>query len=419
MCANRFIVCTTRFGIHTEQTMQKTVTIKLDTGTLQLDVEPGHIPLKRLLGFAARVSSKRKFLLVSKVLGKHYPVTPKTMSWSYRALARAVIKNGVGECSLWIGMAETATGLGYGVFEAACHAGVQKALFIQTTRYHLAGIDRLEFEEAHSHATDFFLYYPVRPDYRKQFLNAETLVLIDDEISTGKTFLRLIKAYQSVNPTLRKVFIVSLVNFAHPDDRAALESQAGVAVEWVCFRQGLLLFEDSQNAAIDNITVNVSGNGACKQHLLAWPGRLGMGAPINLESDVVEQLCRSGFNRESNDLRPILVLGTGECNAPAYLLGRELECKGFKVKVQSTTRSPIHQGNDIALVCQFEDNYEDGIPNFIYNLNPDDYREIILCHETPLCKPLMDRLHAWQAISARFELEEQNSHHAKLHFFRP
>ncbi|MDD1625346.1 MAG: phosphoribosyltransferase family protein [Methylococcaceae bacterium] len=399
--------------------MHKTVTIKLDTGTLQLDVEPGHIPLKRLLGFAARVSSKRKFLLVSKVLGKHYPVSPKTMSWSYRALARAVIKNGAGECSLWLGMAETATGLGYGVFEAASHAGVQNALFIQTTRYHLDSIERLEFEEAHSHATDFFLYYPDHPDYRKQFLNANTLVLIDDEISTGKTFLRLIKAYQAVNPKLRKVIIVSLVNFAHPDDLAALESQAGVAVEWICFRQGLLRFEDGQNATIDKITVNVSGNGDCKKHLLGWPGRLGMDAPVSLEKDVVEQLCRNGFSHESNDLRPILVLGSGECNAPAYLLGRELECKGFKVKVQSTTRSPIHQGNDIALVCQFEDNYEDGIPNFIYNLNPDDYREIILCHETPLGKPLTDRLHAWRAISARFELQPQNSNHAKLHFFRP
>ena len=234
-----------------------------------------------------------------------------------------------------------------------------------------------------------------------------------------KHFYVLLKPIKAVNPTLRKVVIVSLVNFAHPGDRAALESQAGVAVEWVCFRQGLLRFEDSQNAAIDNITVNVSGNGECKKHLLAWPGRLGMDAPISLEADVVEQLCGSGFSRDSIDHRPILVLGTGECNAPAYLLGRALECNGFKVKVQSTTRSPIHQGNDIALVCQFEDNYEDGIPNFIYNLNPGDYREIILCHETPLCKPLMDRLHAWQAISARFELQPQNSNHAKLHFFRP
>ena len=410
--------------------MQKTVKIQLDTGILQLDLDPGHIPLKRLLGFAARVSSKRKFLLVSKVLGKHYPVSPKIMSWSYRALARAVLKKGAGDGSLWIGMAETATGLGYGVFEAACHEGIENALFIQTTRYHLDGIKRLEFEEAHSHATDFFLYYPECSDFRKQFLNAETLVLIDDEISTGKTFLRLIKAYQAVNPKLRKVFIVSLVNFAHPDDRAALESQSEVAVEWVCFRQGLLRFEDSQNTAIDSITVNVSGNGACKKYLLAWPGRLGMDAPVSLEMDVVEQLMGFFSNVETqniaslrtnneNDIRPILVLGTGECNAPAYLLGRELERNGFKVIVQSTTRSPIHQGNDISLVCQFEDNYEDGIPNFIYNLNPDDYRGIILCHETPLVKPLMDRLHAWQAISARFELQSQNSNHAKLHFFRP
>jgi hypothetical protein len=260
------------------------------------------------------------------------------------------------------------------------------------------------------------LYYPEQAEHREQFLTAETLVLIDDEISTGKTFLRLIKAYQQVNPGLRKVFIASLVNFAHPDDRAALEDQAGVAVEWVCFRQGLLRFEDRQNAAIDSITVNVSGNGGCKKALLAWPGRLGLDAPISLEKDVVGQLCRSGLSR---DQRTILVLGTGECNAPAYLLGRELESQGFKVKVQSTTRSPIHQGNDIALVCRFEDNYDDAIPNFIYNLNPDDYGDIILCHETPLCDALQNRLHAWQAISARFELQPDDTNHAKLHFFRP
>lgn len=396
--------------------MSKTLTIELDTGTLHLDLKPGHIPLSRLLGFAARVSSKRKFLLVSKVLGKHYPVSPKLMSWSYRALARMVLKRGVGAGSLWIGMAETATGLGYGVFETAYHEGAEQALFIQTTRYHLAGIERLEFEEAHSHATDFFLYYPKQQEYRERFLTAQTLVLIDDEISTGKTFLRLINVYKQVNPGLRKVFIVSLVNFAHPDDRSALEDQAGVAVEWVCFRQGHLRFEDSRNTAIDSITVNVSGNGACKKALLAWPGRLGLDAPISLGSDVVEQLSRCDLGR---DKRPILVLGTGECNAPAYLLGRELEGQGFNVKVQSTTRSPIHQGNDIGRVCRFEDNYDDGIPNFIYNLNPDDYRNIILCHETPLCASLNDRLHAWQAISARFELQPDKPNHAKLHFFRP
>ena len=401
----------------------QTVNIELDTGTLRLEIEPGHIPVKRLLGFAARVSSKRKFLLVSKVLGKHYPVTPKMMSWSYRGLARLVLKSGIGTSSLWLGMAETATGLGYGVFEAACHEGLKNALFIQTTRYHLDHIERLEFEEAHSHATDFFLYYPVDTRLRQQFLNATELVLIDDEISTGKTILRLIKAYQQVNPNLSKVFIVSLVNFAHPDDRQTLEVESGVEVEWVCFRQGVLHFEDSQNVAIDSITVNVSGNGECKKHLLAWPGRLGMIAPVCLDDDnVLEQLkvfITPGNANSAPFLKPILVLGTGECNAPAYLLGRLLERNGFNVKVQSTTRSPIHKGNDIALVCQFEDNYEDGIANFIYNLEPDDYQDIIVCHETPLNISLTERLYTWHAISARIEFKSTDSNHAKLHFFRP
>ncbi|MGZ8162292.1 MAG: phosphoribosyltransferase domain-containing protein, partial [Methylobacter sp.] len=70
--------------------MQKIFSVKLDTGTLHLEIEPGRIPLNRLLGFAARVSSKRKFLLISKLLGKHYPVSPQRMSWSYQALAKRI-----------------------------------------------------------------------------------------------------------------------------------------------------------------------------------------------------------------------------------------------------------------------------------------------------------------------------------------
>jgi hypothetical protein len=70
------------------------------------------------------------------------------------------------------------------------------------------------------------------------------------------------------------------------------------------------------------------------------------------------------------------------------------------------------------LICQFEDNYEDGISNFLYNMNPADYREIIVCHETPLNPPLLDLLHNWNAISARFELT-QDDPYATLHFFRP
>jgi hypothetical protein len=110
------------------------------------------------------------------------------------------------------------------------------------------------------------------------------------------------------------------------------------------------------------------------------------------------------------------VLGSGECNAPAYLLGCELERRGVRVKVQSTTRSPIHLGNAIQAVCEFTDNYEDGIANFLYNLNCSDYRQIILCHETPLNAPLRQRCADWQAISARFEMSGVSTTCAILQF---
>jgi hypothetical protein len=395
--------------------MIKTFSIPLDTGVLHLVVEPGRVPIRRLLGFASRIGSKRKFLLVSKVLGKHYPVSPLLMSWTYRALARAILNSGAGQGSLWIGMAETATGLGYGVFEAAAREGAENALFMQTTRYHLEGLPRLEFDEAHSHATDFFLYYPAETQAQSLFNRAETLVLIDDEISTGRTFLRLIQAYQVVNPGLRKVFIVSLVNFAKPEDRAKLEAQAGVPVAWVALREGSMRFEEGNEAALPPAAVNVIGNGRCKKHLLAWPGRLGIEAPVGLiEADIRELLALL----PTAGSRPLLVLGSGECNAPAYLLGRELERRGYRVKVQSTTRSPIHTGNDIASVCRFKDNYDDGIDNFIYNVNPDAYQAIILCHETPLSEPLQERLDAWRAIGARIAIDSSTGY-AKLYFSRP
>jgi len=247
------------------------------------------------------------------------------------------------------------------------------------------------------------------------FSNAETLVLIDDEISTGRTFLRLIQSYQAVNPGLRKVFIVSLVNFARQEDRAKLEAQAGVPVDWVALREGSLRFEDAGDETLSPVVVNAIGNGSCKRHLLAWPGRSGIKAPVTL-ADADIQTLQELLNRAGS--RSLLVLGTGECNAPAYLLGRELERRGYRVKVQSTTRSPIHPGNDIASVCRFEDNYEDGIDNFIYNLNPDAYQTIILCHETPLSEPLQERLDAWRAISAGIAIDPSTGH-AKLHFFRP
>ena len=68
-------------------------------------------------------------------------------------------------------------------------------------------------------------------------------------------------------------------------------------------------FEDSGNVSLDAITVNVSSNADCKKHLLAWPGRLGMVAPMALQAEVLEDLKPFMSGNESDDSRPILVLG--------------------------------------------------------------------------------------------------------------
>ena len=31
----------------------------------------------------------------------------------------------------------------------------------------------------------------------------------------------------------------------------------------------------------------------------------------------------------------------------------------------------------------FQDNYEDGIPNFLYNVSPGQYQQVLIAHETP------------------------------------
>ncbi|MBM9968470.1 phosphoribosyltransferase domain-containing protein, partial [Pseudomonas aeruginosa] len=50
------------------------------------------------------------------------------------------------------------------------------------------------FEEEHSHASAHLIHMPVDPKIREAMLQARSLVLVDDEASTGKTFVNLHRA---------------------------------------------------------------------------------------------------------------------------------------------------------------------------------------------------------------------------------
>lgn len=365
-------------GLHCVEkasTQQRTIT--LSTGELELRFRENRFPLDDLIGFAARDNPKRGFLFVSRVLGKHIPSRPSQMRRVHYDLAQQ-LRSLVSASTLMIGMAETATGLGQGIYETFLELGNERdALYSHTTRYFLSGMPRLHFEESHSHAVEQYLYVPDEPQKRDLFLNARTLVLIDDEITTGNTFRALIEAYRAVNPGLDKVVIVSLLNFLPASRREAFADSVGLAVDMIAALHGEASFSMNPQFRHRNCA-NAAGNGLCKREVLGLDsGRLGVIGSLALDCATLDPIARAWSPNER-----VLVLGTGEFMHLPYRIGHYLEQAGWSVAVQSTTRSPILIGNAIESALNFRDNYHEGIANYLYNVNPAHYDRILLCHET-------------------------------------
>lgn len=351
--------------------------VRLDTGTLRVRVHDSTFELDELCGFAARHNRKRGFLFLSKVLGKHWPVTPTRMREIHTHLA-SQLNLGIGPC-LFVAMAETATGLGQGVFESVLEQRPEtEALFIHSTRYRVDGHRALEFQEAHCHAPDQLLYPPIQPERRRRFESARELVLIDDEISTGNTLCNLVESYRRLNPDIERVHFVAITQFGGADSAARFSARLGRPVECVAALHGEFAFEPSESWSTDEPLPAVGDNRRAPHQLAEDLGRFGIDRPIAIPSADLERLAEG---LEPDD--PILVLGTGEFMHLAFRVGLGLEALGFSVAVQSTTRSPILLGADVGRRLVFADNYGEGIVNYLYNVAPDDHARIIVCHETP------------------------------------
>ena len=354
--------------------MKEQRTIDLPTGTLQLTVDQSAFALDDLLGFAARANAKRGFLFLSKVLGKHWPVKPSVMRTIHEHMA-AHVPEQAGSV-VFIAMAETAVGLGQGVFEAWLRANPgREALFLHTTRYRVGDVPMMEFEESHSHAPRQFLHLP--PDARRLALlqSARTLVLVDDEASTGNTFLNLSNAVRQLNPSLERVHLATVTNFMGAAANASLSERFGLSVTMaspLCgefqFIPGELATEGAPAQRFDP----EADRGASDQF-----GRFGLDGPLSVPAGLVSALAAAIKPGER-----VLVLGTGEFMHPAYVLGAALEAQGSDVTVQSTTRSPILKWGAVSSALAFQDNYGEGVTNFLYNVSPGQYEHVFICHET-------------------------------------
>jgi hypothetical protein len=348
--------------------------IALPTGELEVTLDDGAAELDSLLGFAARANAKRGFLFLSKVLGKHWPVAPSAMLGIHARLAAAV-PDAAGPV-VFIAMAETAIGLGQGVFEAwlRAHPG-REALFIHTSRYRVGALPIIEFEEAHSHAPRQFLHMPQDAHQRALLMRASALVLVDDEASTGNTFLNLSHACRRLNPGIARVHLATVINFMGREATSGLEQRFGLPVSTGALVSGEYRFAPgtmSPGSAPAQLFDPDAERGASARF-----GRLGLTAALPTPEALAQRLA-AGVNPGQR----VLVLGTGEFMHPPTLLGAALERQGLDVVVQSTTRSPILTWGAVATALRFPDNYGEGVGNFLYNVAPGQYDHVLICHET-------------------------------------
>ena len=128
-------------------------------------------------------NTKRNYLVVDPLQGKHIPVQPSKALTLFSSLADTFRKKYQNEKLLLVGFAETATAIGA---QAAITAGTK---YIQTTREVISDVEYLFFSEEHSHATEQKL---IKDDIDQIAGKVDRIVFIEDEVTTGNTILNII-----------------------------------------------------------------------------------------------------------------------------------------------------------------------------------------------------------------------------------
>lgn len=337
---------------------------QIQAGTLDIDFSYGQERLDDLLEFASRENQKRGFLFVSKVLGKHIPVAPAVMRAVYDELAELCHV----DCGTYvIGMAETATGLGAGFADSLARKNPHYNVFYQhTTRHKLDHPIWLTLDEIHSHAVDHILYRPCEC-LHQDVMSAEKLILVDDEVTTGRTLLLLASGVIAKIPSIKEVIVVTLASWLKKENISNFDG-LDVPVSFVQLLRGEFTFTPNSD-----FKVRLPGNvddGLCYDESRDDLGRTGLKMPYQLEDDQT-------FS-DVNLNEPTVVVGTGEHLYYPFLLAERLSKKADTV-FQSTTRSPIMKGDAIKRKVRFDPG--NGKVNFIYNL-PQDRKMLMLCEST-------------------------------------
>lgn len=346
------------------QARAATMTVEIVTGRLTLTAADG-CDIASWCDVAARANPKRGFLIVSTVLGRHLPARPAAMRGVMDDLG-AMLPADLPEPVVVLGMAETATALGQGVFAAyrRLHPGKSVA-YLQTSRQRVERAQVIaSFEEGHSHATTH-LVQVADAEVEALVRAARTLVIVDDECSTGGTFVAGAAAMLAAMPKLERIETCCITDWSNSSYTALMpRPTTGHALV-----HGEMSWEPGATYQVAPLPVGSNRPGLAPED--GMRSRTGLTEP--------EHASRSSLMVEPGER--ILVLGEGEHSHEALLLAEELERAGAIAAVQCITRSPALPGHAMRSVSNFSDSYGSGAACYLYNLLGHDPDRVVIVSE--------------------------------------
>ncbi|PYF08492.1 phosphoribosyltransferase family protein [Ureibacillus chungkukjangi] len=408
--------------------------------TVEVDVlnNPYDFQLGQLFQMAARINKNRSFLFVSKVLGKHLAVNPKIpllvgslLAIRYlevvhgesdsraQKIANAIQTNegleeiwgslqkapiSLPKATTFVGFAETATALGHAVFSSFSN----NAKYIHTTREQIESLTSIiNFEEEHSHATSHRVY-ALDAEF---FQDDSEVVLVDDEVTTGKTAINIIRTIKAEYPLKKEFTVVSILDWRTPEYRERyrqLEDELDVKIHTIALIDGVVSIsgtpsteehetktDHSFQPEVSYLPVShllssdglqqsssTSVNGIPnKSSYLHATGRFGLS--IEKEKAFSNQIqAVANYVKEKRRGKKTLVIGTGEF---MYLPMHIAAQMGEGVSFHSTTRSPIYHTNSnnytIWQKFTFDSPENQGVTNYLYNIQANQYDEVFIIFE--------------------------------------
>ena len=347
-------------------------------------------------------NTRRKYLVVNRLQGKHIPVSPKEALQMFRSLAELIKEAYPSERLLMVGFAETATAIGAAV-AIECQAA-----YMQTTREVIDGVDYLYFSESHSHATEQKL---VKTDLDKIIGKTDRIVFIEDEVTTGNTILNIVRLIQKTYAQPVSFAVASILNGMNEE---ALENYKNLKIP-------VHYLVKTAHDTYTEIAEQYQADGTC--HICTKPQEKEVEQqkevqqqiemqqtkeaqqPIEVQeisgwinarrlhtADTYKQACEqlwqeiqqkygyTKYTTETETGRRILVLGTEEFMYPALYVGAKLEEAGYTVRMHATTRSPIAVSKEekYPLHTRYElaSLYDKNRTTFVYDLT--EYEEVLV-----------------------------------------